>query len=195
MASTPAILLDDVVLARTACNSRPLNLRLAASEKLLLLGSNGCGKTTLAESICRHLLVADGQIQVADEVGYCPQRLMLPGQLKVSAFLQQLQTLCPHTLRFDTEACIKLFGLDEYANSKISSLSRGWQQRVNLAQAWLGSPDLIILDEPQTALDPDGLDLLRDAIDNSNCAVLVVAPPNIGCEALLNNHVNFDELC
>ena len=80
------------------------------------------------------------------------------------------------------ERALELFQLQDYANRPIGELSRGWRQRLNLARAWLAEPDLLVLDEPQTALDPDGMKSLTAALESlSNSAVLIVAPEDVGC--------------
>ena len=195
MTSTPALILENVLLARQATDAALLNFQLMSKDKVLVLGSNGCGKTTLVESIAGHLSIVSGEVGRGARLGYVTQQPLLPLSLTVKQYLKQLESVCSDELANNAEACISLFNLSQHAHQRISKLSRGWQQRVNLAQAWLGNPNLIILDEPQTALDPDGMQLLRSAIQKSEAAVVVFAPPQTGCESLIDNHLNFSQLC
>ncbi|MBC8370531.1 MAG: ATP-binding cassette domain-containing protein [Planctomycetes bacterium] len=191
--ASPALILENVRLPRQPSESALLNFSATVGEKILILGANGCGKTTLAEAICGYLMVATGKIGRCSHIGYVPQQPLLPGSLTVRQYFNQLATLCKNDA--DIEACINSFNLSQHTSRKINDLSRGWQQRINLAQAWLGNPQLLLLDEPQTALDPDGMSILKIAIEKTDAAVLVFAPANTGCEMLIDNHLNYNSLC
>lgn len=193
--SSPALILEDVQLARQASAAQLLNFQMAVGEKLLVVGSNGCGKTTLVESICGYLMVKSGKVGRSSRVGYVAQQPQLPSALSVQKYLSQLESLCRGEIVNNATKCMQLFNLSQYAASQIGNLSRGWQQRVNLAQAWLGNPQLIILDEPQTALDPDGMQQLKMVIADSSSAIIIFAPPQTGCEILIDTHMNYTKLC
>ncbi|MFT7516726.1 MAG: ABC-type multidrug transport system ATPase subunit [Myxococcota bacterium] len=193
--SSPALILEDVRLARQASAAQLLNFQMSAGEKLLVVGDNGCGKTTLVESICGYLMVKSGKVGRRSRIGYVAQQPQLPTALSVQQYLNQLESLCQGEIVNNSIKCMGLFGLSQHASSKIGNLSRGWQQRVNLAQAWLGNPQLIILDEPQTALDPNGMQQLKTVIADSASAVIIFAPPQTGCEILIETHINYTKLC
>ena len=195
MTTPPALILENVRLAWQGADAPLLSITAHLGDKLLVLGRNGCGKTTLVETICGYLQAVSGTVGRSSRIGYVAQQLKLPTSLSVEAYFEQLVSLCADDVVNDAQQCMKLFDLKPQAKRKISDLSRGWQQRINLAQAWLGDPQLIILDEPQTALDPEGMTRLRSVIANSNACVLIFSPPQTGCETLIDTHLNYSELC
>jgi len=65
------------------------------------------------------------------------------------------------------DSALRAFGLEELSDRRADRLSMGQRQRVRLAMAFLHSPDLVLLDEPDTSLDPDGLRMLREAADEA----------------------------
>jgi ABC-2 type transport system ATP-binding protein len=195
MTTPPALILENVRLAWQGADAPLINIKAQVGDKLLVLGSNGCGKTTLVETICGYLPAANGTVGRSSRLGYVAQQPKLPVTISVESYFGQLVSLCADSVVNDAQQCMNLFGLTPYAKRKIGDLSRGWQQRINLAQAWLGDPRLIILDEPQTALDPDGMTSLRNVIADSNACVLIFSPPQTGCETLVDTHINYSELC
>ena len=195
MTTPPALILENVRLAWQGADAPLLSIKAQVGEKLLVLGSNGCGKTTLVETICGYLQAVSGTVGRSSRIGYVAQQPKLPTSISVEAYFEQLVSLCADDVVNDPQQCMKLFDLTPHAKRKIGGLSRGWQQRINLAQAWLGDPQLVILDEPQTALDPDGMTSLRNVIADSNACVLIFSPPQTGCETLIDTHINYSELC
>jgi ABC-2 type transport system ATP-binding protein len=195
MTTTPALILDNVRLAWQGADAPLLSIKAQVGDKLLVLGSNGCGKTTLVETICGYLQAVTGTVGRSSRLGYVPQQPKLPTSISVESYFEQLVSLCADDVVNDAQQCMGFLGLAPHAKRKISDLSRGWQQRINLAQAWLGDPQLIILDEPQTALDPDGMTSLRNVIADSDACVLIFSPPGTGCETLVDTHLNYSELC
>ena len=79
-------------------------------------------------------------------------------------------------------------------HERIEKLSRGWQQRVHLAQAWIGEPTLLVLDEPHTALDSEGLEQLKKACEQSNAAILLLAPHESSLESWAERILNFKDI-
>ena len=118
--------------------------------------------------------------------------------LECQDYLEQLAALsgvAHRQQRNCAQEALELFVLNQYANKKIRTLSRGWQQRLNLARTWLNQPQLVILDEPHTALDPDGLALLGRALAAPNINGLILAPPLAPSLEFAQRHFNLEELC
>lgn len=178
---------EDIRLERGGCIlAADFSLALGAGERGLVVGPNGSGKSTLAAGICR-LLPISGRITRPDFIGYAPQEPVFPSHRRAGEYLRELAALGGARAQASAQAemALRQFELTAAAPRRIGELSRGWRQRLNLARAWLGAPGLVVLDEPQTALDPEGMAaLVRAMSDNEAPAVLIVAPPGVGCEAL-----------
>lgn len=166
----------------------PLDLQLFAGECGLLHGGNGSGKTTFMETLCGLLPTTEGKVQHIGRIGYVPQEPSFPDHLTCTDYLNQLHQLSGRgkaKRKPEVEHALHQFQLQKHALDRIGSLSRGWRQRMNLARAWLGAPELLLLDEPQTALDPSGMSALKEAVDQSKeSAILIVAPQGVGCDEL-----------
>lgn len=133
-------------------------------EVLGLLGPNGAGKSTLMKVIVG-LVQAQGLIQVPDRIGYLPERNPLYDEMFVREyllFMARLGKVIRPQERVDI--LIQRVGLTPEAHKRIEQLSKGYRQRVGLAQALLNDPDLLVLDEPTTGLDPNQLVEIRTLI-------------------------------
>ena len=133
-------------------------------EVLGLLGPNGAGKSTLMKVIVG-LVQAQGLIQVPDRIGYLPERNPLYDEMFVREyllFMAHLGKVIRPQERVDI--LIQRVGLTPEAHKRIGQLSKGYRQRVGLAQALLNDPDLLVLDEPTTGLDPNQLVEIRTLI-------------------------------
>lgn len=151
---------------KTALQS--LNLKLESPSLIGLLGPNGAGKSTLMKLLTAALLPTGGRIavngqplermewQLKAKLGYLPQSFGLYDELTVHQFLAYMAALKGlKGGRADIERVIELTNLEEKRRSRIGSLSGGQRQRVGIAQALLGDPALLILDEPTVGLDPE----------------------------------------
>ncbi|WP_374114495.1 MULTISPECIES: ABC transporter ATP-binding protein [Microbacterium] len=128
-----------------------------------LLGPSGCGKTTLMRSIVGVQRIASGDVTVLGEPGgsrslrhrvaYGTQGASVYGDLSVRQNLSYFSALVKAP-RGDVDRVIREVGLDAQAGQRVDSLSGGQATRVSLAVALLGSPELIVLDEPTVGLDP-----------------------------------------
>ncbi len=153
---------------------RDVSLTIPRGEVLGLLGPNGAGKTTLIKLIAGILNPTQGEIVPADgqtawpTIGYKPERLVFPGNLAVSPYLQMVAGLCNiprgqmDTVVLESLARVNLLAA---ANKQIKSLSKGMRQRLGLAQALIGDPDLLLLDEPSSGLDPEGQEEIQTYIE------------------------------
>lgn len=134
-----------------------------------LLGPNGSGKTTLMRSILGIYKPNGGEITCGGknvlkdrnyikEVGYLPQAFNMFKELKLyemMSYFACLKEIDPKNTKAEIEKCLGYVGLNDSANSKIKSLSGGMIRRAGIAQALLGDPKLIIVDEPTAGLDPE----------------------------------------
>jgi ABC-2 type transport system ATP-binding protein len=129
-----------------------------------LLGVNGAGKSTALRLAVRELTPRSGVVRVGtgDDgrtvVGYCPQTVVLPKQLRVAELLDYLAWLRKvprRSRRGIVEEALAWADLTERRQDKVGSLSGGMVRRLAIAQAVMGRPGLLLLDEPTTGLDPE----------------------------------------
>jgi ABC-2 type transport system ATP-binding protein len=160
----PAIAVDSLTVRRgksTVLDS--LSLSIPRGQVVGLLGPSGCGKTTLMRSIVGVQKVASGSVTVLDEaagsaplrrrVGYVTQAASVYDDLTVRQNLSYFQRIlgAPET---DVDRAIEETDLEVHSRRLVSTLSGGQRSRVSLAAALLGSPELLVLDEPTVGLDP-----------------------------------------
>ncbi|HEX7679634.1 MAG TPA: ATP-binding cassette domain-containing protein [Thermoanaerobaculia bacterium] len=141
-----------------------------------LLGRNGAGKTTTIRMITGILLPDSGSIEsplggngqrFRDRVGYLPEERGLYKQMRILdhlLFLGELKQCRGARARVAAERWLRRFELWEKRDAKVEELSKGNQQKVQIAAALLHDPELIILDEPQSGLDPVNMILVRDLL-------------------------------
>lgn len=146
-------------------------------EVVGLLGPNGAGKSTLMKiltcfipptegeaSVCGHSIY-DNPLEVRRNIGYLPEHNPLYLDMYVREFLRFVAGV--HKLKGvndRVEEVIARVGLTPESNKKIGQLSKGYRQRVGLAQALIHDPKVLILDEPTTGLDPNQLEEIRTVI-------------------------------
>jgi ABC-2 type transport system ATP-binding protein len=146
-----------------------VSLEVEAGEVMGLLGPNGSGKTTILRILTGYLHPSAGSARVAGldvvddalaaraRVGYVPEDAPLydwMGAREFLVFMARLKGLTGQTATGAVEAAIEHLGLGDVRRLLIGKLSRGYRQRVAIAQALLGNPDLLVLDEPTNGLDP-----------------------------------------
>jgi ABC-2 type transport system ATP-binding protein len=142
------------------------------------LGPNGAGKSTLMKILTGYLPATEGSVKVCDfevsehklevqkRIGYLPEH----NPLYLDMYVREYLSFCAKVNTVDTntiESVITETGLLPEANKKIGALSKGYRQRVGLASALLHNPDVLILDEPTTGLDPNQLVDIRQLIKTS----------------------------
>lgn len=148
---------------------RDINLKVFPGESLAFLGPNGSGKTTLIKCLVGLLRPNRGSISVfgvspedaavRTRIGYMPERPYYHGFLTGEEFLKfsgRLQGLTGATLKQKVQETLARVELGKGRLLQMKSYSKGMLQRVGLAQALLHDPDLLILDEPMSGLDPSG---------------------------------------
>ena len=158
---------------QTALNA--INIEINSNEIIGLLGPNGAGKSTLMKSVAGVLKIEEGEIifngkdireneiETKKKIGFLPENNPLNGEMYVKEYLNFVADL--HKIsKQRIDEVIDLVGITPEKSKKISQLSKGYQQRVGLAQAILHQPDLLILDEPTNGLDPNQIIEIRNII-------------------------------
>jgi len=157
-----------------------IELGVAPGTALGLLGPNGAGKTTALRLLLGFATPSAGAVRLQGfepsdpasrrGVGYLPERLRLPGRMRVRAFLRLQGRLCGlegSELERQVSEISELTGIDDRLDERLGELSKGLAQRAGFAQALLGSPNLLLLDEPNSGLDPIGMRAARDWIERA----------------------------
>lgn len=152
-----------------------INLNIHKNEIVGLLGPNGAGKSTLMKSITGVLNIEEGQIlfhnkdisthpiESKKNIGFLPENNPLYQEMFIKEYLCFVADL--HKIPYSrVEEVIELIGITPEKSKKISQLSKGYKQRVGLAQAILHQPDLLILDEPTNGLDPNQIIEIRNLV-------------------------------
>lgn len=141
------------------------------------LGPNGAGKSTTMKIITCFMPPTEGEVsvcgldvsakplEVQKIIGYLPENNPLYKEMYVREYLSFVSNIHYSKInRQRIEEIIEVAGLDSHAHKKISALSKGYRQRVGLAQALLHDPQVLILDEPTTGLDPNQIVEIRNII-------------------------------
>lgn len=147
---------------------KDISLTLESPSLIGLVGPNGAGKSTLMKLLVAGLLPTGGTISVDDvplsrcekklkeKLGYLPQDFGLYDELTVREFLDYMAALKGiRDSKAAIESAILATGLEGKRKARIKTLSGGQRQRVGIAQALLGTPEFLILDEPTVGLDPE----------------------------------------
>ena len=157
-----------------------------------LLGPNGAGKTTMLRLLATSLTPSVGRITVAGHdvtadvaqrtaarrrIGYLPQEVSFPRGMTSAGFLDYIAVLkewgAARPRRLEVERVLALVQLSDLGTKRVSALSGGQRRRLAIAQALIGSPELLILDEPTTGLDPEQRVLLRGLLGGLPGTVLI----------------------
>ncbi|MBO4621163.1 MAG: ATP-binding cassette domain-containing protein [Paludibacteraceae bacterium] len=141
---------------------RDVSLQIGDGEVLGLLGPNGAGKSTLMKILVGLRQPTAGSVSVPPKaaIGYLPEQNPLYDDMYVREYLSFMARLGSVPASRIGEVIAET-GLTPEAHKRIGQLSKGYRQRVGLAQALLQDPKLLILDEPTTGLDPNQLDEIR----------------------------------
>ncbi|MDY3548242.1 ATP-binding cassette domain-containing protein [Riemerella anatipestifer] len=152
-----------------------INLTIQKNEIIGLLGPNGAGKSTLMKSISGVLDIEEGEISfngtslsvgtldAKKKIGFLPENNPLYTEMYVREYLELVADI--HRIpKQSIDEVIDLVGITPEKSKKIGQLSKGYKQRVGLAQAIIHQPDLLILDEPTNGLDPNQILEIREVI-------------------------------
>lgn len=158
---------------QTALNN--INISIDKNEIIGLLGPNGAGKSTLMKSIVGALKIDEGEIifngqnisehaiESKKKIGFLPENNPLYLEMYIKEYLQFVANI--HKIsEARVDEVIQLVGITPEKSKKIGQLSKGYKQRVGLAQAIIHQPDLLILDEPTNGLDPNQIIEIRNVV-------------------------------
>ncbi len=175
-----------------------LNLNLGEGEVLGLFGHNGAGKTTSMKLILGLLSPSEGQVkvlgrapndpQVRRQLGYLPENVTFYPQLSGRETLRHFARLKGAALS-QVDELLEQVGLAHAADRRVKTYSKGMRQRLGLAQALLGEPKLLLLDEPTVGLDPiatQDLYLLIDRLRQRGTSIILCSHVLPGVEAHIN---------
>ncbi len=154
-----------------------VSFNVGSKEIVGFLGPNGAGKSTMMKIITCYIPPTEGNVSVCGfdtneqsidvrkQIGYLPEHNPLYLDMYVKEFLEFTGNLYKiKNTRERVKEMIELTGLQVEQNKKIGALSKGYRQRVGLAQAMIHDPKVLILDEPTTGLDPNQLQEIRNLI-------------------------------
>ena len=156
-----------------------LSFTAPAGQIVGLLGQNGAGKTTTLNILTGYLPPTSGQVPVDGldmlthareckrRIGYLPEKPPLYEEMTVKAYLTfvcELKEVAPRAIRDHVARIMQTCGLTEVAGRIIGHLSKGYRQRVGIAQALCGDPPVLVLDEPTVGLDPRQVVEIRSLI-------------------------------
>jgi len=156
-----------------------ISFEVQKGEILGFLGPNGAGKSTTMKIITTYYPPTSGTVEVEgmdveenslgvrQKIGYLPESNPLYNDMNVVDYLDYVASLdgvASSNIKSRREEMIKVCGLEEMRSKTISHLSKGYRQRVGLAQAMINNPDVLILDEPTSGLDPNQIIEIRNLI-------------------------------
>lgn len=153
-----------------------IDLEIDDGELCGLLGPNGAGKSTLTKIACGLVAPSAGSVEVCGErpgsrqanasIGYLAELFRFPEWLSADEVLQLHQRLAGSSGgESERQELLAAVGLETEADRRVATMSKGMQQRLGLAQCLIGSPRLLLLDEPSSALDPAGRRAVRDLLN------------------------------
>ncbi len=169
-----------------------ISFSVKTGEILGFLGPNGAGKTTTMKIITNFIDKDNGDVQIQGDsvstgnfkknIGYLPEHNPLYEDMPVMDYLQycaELQGVAKSKVDQRIREMIKLCGLNAEKHKKIGELSKGYRQRVGLAQAMIHDPEILILDEPTTGLDPNQIVEIRELIKRIGRSKTVILSTHI----------------
>ena len=169
-----------------------VSLSAEAGERVTLVGSNGAGKTTLLRILATLARPTSGQVRIAGldagkagedvrrRIGFLSHRTLLYGDLTAEQnlhFYARMYDLADGPARI--AELLERVGLTERRHDLVRTFSRGMQQRLSVARAVLHRPQVLLLDEPYTGLDPNAVQILTE---------LVTDLAGVGCAVLMTTH-------
>lgn len=174
-----------------------ITFRVNTGEVLGFLGPNGAGKTTTMKAITTYLNPTNGDIHVGEfsihdqpeeirrRIGYLPESNPLYQDMAIIDYLKyvaRLQGIESSKVEERIREMVEICGLEGEKHKKINELSKGYRQRVGLAQALIHDPEVLILDEPTSGLDPNQIVEIRELIKNIGREKTVILSSHILAE-------------
>jgi ABC-2 type transport system ATP-binding protein len=171
-----------------------LSFEVKTGEILGFLGPNGAGKSTTMKMITGYIGIGEGSVIIGDKsiaehgdevkrhIGYLPENNPLYLDMEVIDYLgfcASLQGVPRDKISERVRHMVKVCGLNSEKHKKIGELSKGYRQRVGLAQAMIHDPEILILDEPTNALDPNQIVEMRNLIREVGKAKTVILSTHI----------------
>jgi ABC-2 type transport system ATP-binding protein len=171
-----------------------ISFEVKTGEILGFLGPNGAGKTTTMKMITGYLNIQEGNISIGNKsvrdnaeackkhIGYLPENNPLYLDMPVMDYLEfcaALQGVPKAEIPGSIRKMVKVCGLNAEKHKKIGELSKGYRQRVGLAQAMIHDPDILILDEPTSGLDPNQIIEIRKLIRDLGSEKTVILSTHI----------------
>ena len=156
-----------------------VNFKVETGEILGFLGPNGAGKTTALKILTNYMAANDGDVyiggksikehgeEIKKHIGYLPENTPLYMDMPVIDYLKfsgRLQGVPKEKIEERVREMIRVTGLDKEKHKTIDQLSKGFRQRTGLAQALIHDPEILLLDEPTTGLDPNQIIEIRELI-------------------------------
>ena len=186
-----------------------ISFEIKTGEIVGFLGPNGAGKSTMMKIITgfippssgnvfvNGIETGDGSIEVKKKIGYLPENNPLYPEMYVREYLHFAASLYDSVIpiKKQIDNIIEVTGLAPEQKKKIGSLSKGYRQRVGLAQALIHNPDVLILDEPTTGLDPNQIIEIRNLIRDTGKEKTVMLSTHImqEVEAICNRVIIIDK--
>ena len=174
-----------------------VSLAVETGEVMGLLGPNGSGKTTILRILTGYLRASSGTARIADldiardalavkqRIGYVPENAPLYDGMRVReflAFMARIKGLARSAVPRAVDAACARLALEHVADRQIGTLSKGFRQRVAIAQALLGRPEVLILDEPSNGLDPKQIIEMRELIRSLAGSLTILVTSHILAE-------------
>ena len=170
-----------------------LTLELDDGEPIALIGPNGAGKTTLISLICGFIRPSEGTLSILDykpgsaalsgQLAALPQDALLDPRLSVGRqlrFLARLQGMSKREAVVEVSRVLETVDMQDSAGSRPTDLSHGMRKRIAIAQSLLGSPRLVLLDEPTAGIDPPNARMIRELIrEQSANTTFIVSSHNL----------------
>ncbi len=173
---------------------KSINFEIPRGQIVGFLGANGAGKTTTLQMITGYLIPTGGIVEVDDlnisdhaeeiqkRIGYLPELNPLYGEMIVHdylSFIADIRGIRGREFREALHRIVDQCGLKSIVHRQISECSKGYRQRIGLAASMIHDPDILILDEPVTGLDPNQIVEIRELIKNLGKKKLVLMSSHI----------------
>jgi ABC-2 type transport system ATP-binding protein len=155
-----------------------VSLTVAEGDFFALLGPNGAGKTTIIRILLDFTRASSGsawiggrsttEVGVRSQIGYLPENMQIPSYVSGASFIKRqaaLGGLSGKACDREVDRLVELVGMSQKARQTSGTYSKGMLQRIGLAAALIGSPKLLILDEPTNGLDPIGIREFRGILE------------------------------